>query len=428
MGVGSPAFRSFPLAEFGVKWIHPDVPLAHPFPDAPAVLVSRSVEETASRLGQDGPAYQKLMQPLVRDWKPLSNEFLRPIHVPRHPVSLAGFGIRAIRSADTLARSVFQTHEARSVFAGLAAHAILPLEKVGSAAFGLVLGMMAHAVGWPIPRGGSQSIANALCTYLRSLGGTVVTGRRVENVDEFPRARVIVCDVTPRQLLGLAGHHFSVLYRRSLQRYRYGPGVFKLDWALAEPIPWADRSCSRAATVHLGASLEEIAASERAAWQGRYVDRPFIILAQPTLFDSTRAPAGQHTAWAYCHVPNGSRRTLVDEIESQVERFAPGFRQVILRRHMFTTATLEQHNANLVGGDINGGAQDLGQLFLRPGRRLYRTSAKRIYLCSASTPPGGGVHGMCGFYAAKTVLEDLGVQPPPANQPELHADSEEVHR
>lgn len=408
MGAASPVFRSFPLSEFGVEWIHPPAPLAHPFLNGPAVLLHRSVEETGRGLGVDQQSYDKLMTPLVTHWETLASEFLRPIHFPRHPVQLAGFGLHAIRPAAAFARAKFRGQAARALFAGLAGHAILPLEKAGSAAFGLVLGMMAHAVGWPIPRGGSQSIPNALCAYLRSLGGTVVTGRRVENVDEFPRARAIVCDVTPRQLLRLAGYRFTASYRRALQRYRYGPGVFKVDWALRAPIPWADPACSRAATVHLGASLEEIATSERAAWQGGYVERPFLIVTQPSLFDPTRAPQGRHTAWAYCHVPNGSRETLVDEVESQVERFAPGFRQIILARHMFTAAGMEEHNPNLVGGDINGGAQDLSQLFLRPTRRFYRTSAKGIYLCSASTPPGGGVHGMCGYFAAKAVLEDEG--------------------
>ena len=407
MGLGSPVLRSFPLAEFGLEWIHSPLPMAHPFTDGSVVLLHRSVDETARGLGADQQSYRKLMTPLVAHWETLLPELLRPIHFPAHALQLAGFGLHAIRPADVFANTRFQTRAARALFAGLAAHSILPLEKTGSTAFGLVLGMMAHAVGWPIPRGGSQSIANALCAYLRSLGGTIVTGRRVENVDEFPGARAIVCDVTPRQLLALAGHRFTASYRRALERYRYGPGVFKVDWALRAPIPWAAPACTRAATVHLGATLEEIAISERTAWQGGYVERPFLILAQPSLFDATRAPEGRHTAWAYCHVPNGSKETRVDEVESQVERFAPGFRQVILARHIFNAVGMEEHNANLVGGDINGGAQDLSQLFLRPTRRLYRTSAKGIYLCSASTPPGGGVHGMCGYYAAKAVLRDL---------------------
>lgn len=407
MGIGSPAFRRFPLSDYGLQWIQPPAPLAHPLADGSAILLHRSVDETARGLGVDRQAYEKLMKPLVDHWDILSDEFLQPPHFPKHPLRLASFGFVALRPAKAFARATFQTEPARALFAGLAAHSILPLEKRGSTAFGLVLGMMAHAVGWPIPRGGSQSIANALCAYLQSLGGRVVTGKRVENVDEFEGARAILCDITPRQLLRIAGHRFTPGYCRTLKRYRYGPGVFKIDWALRAPIPWAAPTCSRAATVHLGSALDEIAASERAAWQGGYVDRPFLILAQPTLFDDTRSPLGRHTAWAYCHVPNGSRETLVDEVESQVERFAPGFRQIILARHMFTAAGMEAHNPNLVGGDINGGAQDLSQLFLRPTRRLYRTSAKGIYICSSSTPPGGGVHGMCGYFAAKAALADI---------------------
>ncbi len=314
-----------------------------------------------------------------------------------------------MRSAAGFAQTRFGSEAARALFAGLAAHSILPLEKPFTAAFGLVFAMTAHAVGWPIPRGGSQSIANALCSYLRSLGGEIVTGRRIDSVDEFPDARAIVCDVTPRQLLKLAGHRFSRSYTRALEKYRYGPGVFKVDWALHKPIPWKAAACSKAATVHVGGSLEDIAASERAHLSAAIADRPFVLMAQPSLFDDTRAPRGKHTAWAYCHVPNGSREDLTDRIEDQIERFAPGFRQVILARHISDAAEMERYNANLIGGDINGGAQDVSQQFLRPTRRLYRTSAKGVYICSASTPPGGGVHGMCGYYAARAVLRDIKV-------------------
>lgn len=414
MGIASPAFRTFPLADYGLQWIQPPAPLAHPFEDGSAALLHRSVEETAIGLGVDRSAYQKLMTPLAGHWETLAAEFLQPVHIPRHPFQLASFGLKAMRAAEPFARGTFYGTAARGLFAGLAGHSMLPLEKPFSAAFGLVLGMMGHAVGWPIPRGGSQSIAKALCAYLRSLGGDVITGRRVENVDEFPQARAILCDVGPPQLLKLAGHRFSPAYRRALMKYRYGPGVFKVDWALSAPIPWTNPACFQAATVHLGATLEEIAACERAAWSGEYTERPFLILAQPSLFDDTRAPAGKHTAWTYFHVPNGSGESFIDEVETHVERFAPGFRQVIVGRHIYTASGMEQHNPNIVGGDINGGAQDLSQLFLRPTRRLYRTSAKGIYICSASTPPGGGVHGMCGYYAAKAVLDDLRIKPHPA--------------
>jgi phytoene dehydrogenase-like protein len=365
------------------------------------------VEQTAAALGVDGRAYKRMMQPLVDHWESLIDEFLRPVHVPKHPFQMAMFGIEAMRPAQSFASARFQTEQACALFGGFAAHSILPLSKPFSAAFGLVLGLLAHAVGWPIPRRGSQSITDALCGYLRALGGDVVSGRRVDNVDEFTGVRAIVCDVTPRQLLALAGHRFTPSFNRALERYRYGPGVFKVDWALDRPIPWKAASCGEAATVHIGGSLAKIAASEEGAWTGAYVERPFIILAQPSLFDPTRAPQGQHTAWGYCHVPNGSRETMINEVEQQIERFAPGFRRIILARHMFTAASMEQHNPNLVGGDINGGAQDFGQLFIRPTRKLYRTPAKDIYICSASTPPGGGVHGMCGYNAAKAVLKDL---------------------
>ena len=408
LGVGSPVLRSMPLSTYGLKWIHPPAPLAHPLEDGSAILLDRSVEQTAQGLGVDEKAYRTLMSPLARNWETLAEEFLKPIHFPRHPLRLARFGRNAIRPAEAFARDRFRGQAARTLFAGLAAHAILPLNKPVSAAFGLVLGMLAHGVGWPIPHGGSQSIANALCEYLRELGGDIVTERRVQKMDELPPARAVLFDVTPRQLLRIAGDRFTASYRRSLERYRYGPAVFKMDWALRGPIPWKSSQCLEAATVHIGASLEEIAACERGAWTGTYVSRPFLILAQPSLFDSTRAPAGKHTAWAYFHVPNGSRESYVDEVENQIERYAPGFRQMILARHVFNASTLEASNANLVGGDINGGAQDLSQLFFRPTRRLYRTSAKGIYICSASTPPGGGVHGMCGYYAAKAALADLG--------------------
>ena len=411
LGVGSPILKTFPLADYGLEWIHPPQPLAHPFDDGSALLLHRSVAETARVLGEDGAAWRRVMDPLVDHWEQLIAEFLQPlIHVPKHPLRLSAFGLQGLWPAGSYARANFATGRARTLFAGLAAHSILPLSKMVSTAFGLVLGMLAHGVGWPVPRGGSQSIANALCAYLRSLGGEVITGRPVRNIDElrnqFPGVRAILCDVTPRQLLTIAGDRFTAPFRRALERYRYGPGVYKVDWALRDPIPWKAAECSLAATVHIGGSLAEIVHSESAAWDGQHVDRPFIILAQPSLFDSTRAPAGNHTAWAYCHVPNGSSEPMIDQIENQIERFAPGFRETVLARHIFTPASFEQYNPNLVGGDINGGAGDLSQLLVRPTTRLYRTPAKDIYLCSASTPPGGGVHGMCGYGAAKAVLHD----------------------
>ncbi|MDQ2925220.1 MAG: NAD(P)/FAD-dependent oxidoreductase, partial [Acidobacteriota bacterium] len=358
--------------------------------------------------GEDGRRYAGLMASIVSDWPKLETLVLGPPRLPLHPIAAARFGLKAIRSASGFANSTFKDARARALFAGLAAHSILPLERMPSAAFGLVLGAVAHRVGWPIARGGSQSIANALASYLRSLGGEIVTGFNVESLEQLPPTRTILFDVTPRQLLHIDGLRFPAGFRRSLEAYRYGPGVCKVDWALDGPIPWKAEECARAGTVHLGGTLEEIAASERAPWEGTISDRPFVLLAQPTLFDPTRAPAGKHIAWAYCHVPNGSVVDATARIEDQVERFAPGFRNRILGKSVMLTPDLERHNANLVGGDIGGGAADLKQLFLRPTWRLYGTPAKQVYLCSSSTPPGGGVHGMCGHFAAREALRDFG--------------------
>lgn len=406
LGLGSPFFRTLPLAEHGLEWIHPPAPVAHPLDDGTAIVLERPVDLTAEALGADSAAYRSLMNPLVADWAKLDRALLGPLRLPRHPVALARFGLAALRSAYGLASSRFKGERARALFAGLAAHSMLPLELQPSAAFGLVLGITAHAIGWPIPRGGSQQIANALASYLGSLGGEIVTEARVDSLDELPTARAVLCDITPRQLLRIAGHRLSAGFRRKLERYRYGPGAYKIDWALDSPIPWRAAECARAATVHLGGTIEDIAASERAAWEGRQPQRPFVLLAQPSLFDPTRAPQGKHTAWAYCHVPNGSNLDMTERIENQIERFAPGFRRRVLARSVMAPAQLEQRNANLVGGDINGGVQDLRQLFLRPTARLYSTSSKGLYLCSSSTPPGGGVHGMCGHFAALKALRD----------------------
>jgi phytoene dehydrogenase-like protein len=327
------------------------------------------------------------------------------VRVPRHPLVLARFGLAALQPATVFARRKFSAEPARALFAGLAAHSILPLDKPATSSFGLVLGLTGHAVGWPLPRGGSQRVADALASYLRSLGGELQTGAPVESLDELD-ARTVLCDVTPRQFLRLAGDRLGGRYRRALERYRYGPGVFKLDWALSGPIPWAAPECAEAGTVHLGGTLDEIASSERAPERGETAERPFVLLAQPTLFDPSRAPDGQHTAWAYCHVPNGSGTDMTDPIEAQIERFAPGFKERILARQAFWPADLERRNANLVGGDIGGGANDLRQLLARPALRPvpYATPLDGVYLCSSSTPPGGGVHGMCGYLAARAAL------------------------
>lgn len=409
LAVASPFLSTLPLAEHGLHWVQPPAPLAHPLDDGRAIVVERSVERTAEGLGDDATAYRRLMQPLVADWDELREVLLGPLSFPKHPFQLgklARFGLLALRSARALAQSRFRGEPARALFAGMAAHSLLPLERPPSAAFGLVLGITAHAAGWPIPRGGSQRIADSLASYLRSLGGELVTGFSVTSLDQLPPASAVLCDVTPRQLLRMAGSHLTATFRRKLERYRYGPAVCKVDWALDGPIPWKAAECRRAGTVHLGGTLDEIAVSERAVWRGDHVEAPFVLLAQPSLFDPTRAPSGKHTAWAYCHVPNGSKVDMTARIEDQVERFAPGFRDLVLGRSVLTRDELERHNPNLVGGDIGGGANDFRQLFARPTRRLYRTSSPGLYLCSSSTPPGGGVHGMCGYFAAQAALKD----------------------
>ena len=407
LALASPFFRPLPLARHGLDWIEPPAAVAHPFDDGTAVVVERSIESTAAQLGPDEYAYREWMTSLTADWAKIAPAILAPPGYPQHPAAVARFARWALRAAAGLARSRFKGERARALFAGMAAHSMLPLERMPSAAFGLVLGTLAHVVGWPITRGGSQSIANALGSYLRSLGGEIVTNTPVQNVDDLPPARAILCDVTPHQLIAIAGHRFTSGFRRRLTKYRYGPGAYKVDWALDGPIPWKAGECRRAATVHLGATLEEIASSERAAWQGGRPERPFVLLTQPSLFDAARAPQGMHTAWAYCHVPHGSSQDMTGEIETQVERFAPGFRRQVLARSVMPPAKLERHNANLVGGDINGGVQDLKQILFRPTRRFYSTGVKGLYICSASTPPGGGVHGMCGYHAAAEALKQF---------------------
>jgi phytoene dehydrogenase-like protein len=406
MALISPFFRELPLEQHGLTWIHPPVPLAHPLDDGSAAVLDRSIEETAANLGQDGPRYKRVFAPLVDDWPRLESLLLGVSRVPRHPFAAARFGLRGLCSAASFARSTFRGERARALFAGLAAHAILPLERLLTAAFGLVFAVTGHVAGWPIARSGSQRIANALASYLRWLGGEIVTGQMVQSIAALPPSRAILCDVTPRQLLRIAGKRLPEAFRSELERYRYGPGVCKLDWALDAPIPWKAEACRRAGTVHVGGTLEEVAASERAPWRGEHAERPFVLLAQPTLFDPTRAPQGKHIAWAYCHVPKGSRIDMTDRIERQIERFAPGFRQTILKRSVMLTADLEARNPNLVEGDINGGSAELDQFFLRPTWRLYRTTSRGLYLCSSSTPPGGGVHGLCGYLAARAALRD----------------------
>ena len=406
LAASSPVFASFPLAEHGLRWITPPAALAHPLDDGSAAVLANSLEETAESLGCDGRLYRRLLSPLVSRWPELAADLLAPLHVPAHPLLFARFGMLAAWPAAWAARAVFREPKGRALFAGLSAHSVLPLERPASSAIGWVLALAAHAVGWPIPEGGSQKIADALASYFRSLGGKIVTGTEVRSLDDLVEADAVVCDLTPAQLLRLAGGRLPESFRRKLRAYRYGPGAYKVDWALSGPIPWRAPDCARAVTVHVGGELDEVAASERAPWEGRACERPFVLVVQPSLFDPTRAPAGGQTAWAYCHVPNGSSEVMTDRIEAQIERFAPGFRGRILARHAMGPAELERHDANLVGGDITGGAQSLGQLFLRPTRSLYRTPLPGLYLCSASTPPGAGVHGMCGYHAARAALRD----------------------
>lgn len=402
----SPFLQSIPLQEHGCELVRPPAAYAHPLDDGTAAIVEGSVEETAQRLEADGPAYRRLFASPLAAWRELTAMLLGPPRFPAHPLLMARFGLHAIRSASALANAEFRTDHAKALFAGAAAHAVLPLEWKGSAAFGMVLNIAAHVGGWPVAKGGSQKLADAMASYLRTLGGEIQTLAPVESLDELPPARAIVCDVTPRQLLRLAGNRLPDWYQRRLRGFRYGPGAFKIDWALNGPIPWQAAECARAGTVHLGGTIEELAESERAPWEGRVSQRPYVLLVQASRFDPTRAPPGKQTAWAYCHVPNGCTIDMTEQIENQVERFAPGFRGRILARHVMSPADLQRHNPNLIGGDVGAGSQQLSQLFARPVLRLdpYSTPIAGLYLCSASTPPGGGVHGMCGYWAAQSVL------------------------
>ncbi|MBO2011329.1 phytoene desaturase family protein [Hymenobacter negativus] len=408
LAVASPFFQTLPLAQYGLEYLTPPVAAAHPFDNGTAATVVNSLAATALALGPDADAYQRLLAPLVADWPDIVNDVLAPLHFPSHPVKMARFGLSALLPATALIRR-FQGEQAKGLFAGMAAHAIQPLSNLTTSAIGLVLLATAHRRGWPLPKGGSQQIADALVAHFKALGGRVETGSFIHSMAQLPPARAILLDVTPAQLLQIAGHRLSRIYQWQLQRYRYGMGVFKIDWALDAPIPFTAPECAEAGTLHLGNTGAEIVASEQATAHGQHPARPFVLLAQPSRFDATRAPAGRHTAWAYCHVPNGSRVDMTEAIERQVERFAPGFRERIIGRHTFDTAQIEQHNPNYVGGDINGGRLDITQLFTRPALRAspYRTSQAGLYLCSSATPPGGGVHGMCGYHAARRALRDV---------------------
>ncbi len=409
LGLASPFIRALPLADHGLRWIQPPAPVAHPLPGGDAVVIERSLEATSATFGVDERAYRDLFSPYVDHWEDLLEDILGPLRIPKHPVLLGRFGLQALRSATGLAKSVFKGERARAAFAGHAGHSIQPLEHLGTAAPGLVEGILAHAVGWSLAEGGSQRITEAMASYLVSLGGEIVTGVPVRAMGDIPSARAVLFNLTPRQVLEIAHDRLPPGYRRQLARYRYGPGACKVDFALDGPIPWEAEAVQRAATVHIGGTLAEISASEQAIWHGEHAERPFVLLAQQSLFDPSRAPAGKHTAWAYCHVPHGSTCDASPQIVAQIERFAPGFKDRILAQHVFTAMDMERYNANYIGGDIIGGVQDLRQQFTRPVASLvpYRMPARGLYLCSSSTPPGGGVHGLGGYFAAQTVLKDF---------------------
>ena len=409
LALASPFLRELPLDRHGLTFVHPEIALAHPLDGGAAAVMHRSLERTIEGLGGDGAAYRRLMAPLASRWEPIVEDVLGPLRPPRHPLAAGRFGLPALRSAAGLARARFAGEPARALFAGNAAHSMLALTAPATAAYGLTLQMLGHGVGWPAAAGGSQAIADSMASLIGELGGRVETGCTVGSMAELTGARAVLFDLTPSQILAIAGDQLPARYRRSLARYRHGPGVFKLDYALSGPVPWTAEECRRAGVVHVGGGLDEVVAAEAAVAAGRHADRPFVLVAQQSLFDHSRAPAGRHTLWAYCHVPNGSRRDMTGPIEQQLERFAPGFRDLVLERHSMGPAAMQAHDANYVGGDINGGAADLRQLWTRPAVRLspYTTPNRRLFICSSSTPPGGGVHGMCGWHAARAALRGV---------------------
>ena len=404
MAAGSSCFARLSLGRYGLRYVYPAAALAHPFEDGSAIILTKSIEETSAFFEKDRQSYKGLIAPIAEGWPELAVDVLGPLRFPRHPLQSARFGWHALKPAKNLATDTFRSDKGRAVFAGLAAHSGLAMEQKGTSAFGLILAGLAHAVGWPVAAGGSQSISNALGAHLKALGGEIVTECRISSLEELPPAKAILCDLTPRQLIRIASDSLPAKFNRKLRSYRYGAGVFKMDWALSLPVPWKATECFSAGTVHLGSSFNDILMSERQVIDGLHPERPFTILSQPTLFDSSRAPSGRHTLWGYCHVPNGSTVDMSERIEKQIERFAPGFRDCILARSVMTTADLEVHNANLIGGDINGGSAELSQLLMRPTSMWYSTPRKDLFLCSSSTPPGGGVHGLCGYYSAQTAL------------------------
>jgi len=408
LAVSSPFFEKLPLKAHGLEYIYPPTAAAHPLDNGTVAILKGTVEETAALLGADWETYIQLMQSVVQDWPSIASDVLGPLHFPEYPMKMARFGMTALMPISQLVKR-FKTPEARGLLAGMAAHSIQPLTNIATSAIALVLMASGHLKGWPVPKGGSKQIAQALASYFISLGGKIETNTYITSMQQLPSAHAVLFDVTPKQLLRIAGHKFSAIYKWQMERYRYGMGVFKIDWALSDPIPFTAAGCRDAGTIHIGNTFEDIAREEQMIWDGKNPEKPYVLLAQPSLFDKSRAPEGKHTAWAYCHVPNGSTADMTEIIENQVERFAPGFKDVILARHTMDPAGMEEYNPNYIGGDINGGVIDIGQLFTRPVLRWspYKTSAKGIYICSSSTPPGGGVHGMCGYHAAKRALKDV---------------------
>lgn len=410
MAMASPFFASLPLQNYGLKWITPEFPVAHPLDNEPAAIMEMDVHRTASGLGRDNQTYLNLFNPIIKDFNDLLPDLLGPFNpFPKNPIKIAKFGLNAIRSASSLINSKFKETRSRALLAGLAAHSIQPLDNIATSAITLVLGTAGHAVGWPMPEGGSQSLSNALAEHFTFLGGEIETGKMISSVEQLSEAKAILFDITPKQILEIAENEIPKSYAKKLNRYRYGPGVFKLDLALDGPIPWKDENCCKAATVHIGGTFEEIAKAESQVFEGIHPEKPFVLLAQQSLFDSTRAPEGKHTVWCYCHVPNGSTQDMTQQIEDQIERFAPGFKDLILFRNKMNAADMQTYNPNYIGGDINGGIQDLRQLYTRPVNLFdpYRIPNTSFFICSSSSPPGGGVHGMCGYHAAQAVLNFL---------------------
>ncbi|HET8886462.1 MAG TPA: NAD(P)/FAD-dependent oxidoreductase [Salinimicrobium sp.] len=408
MGIASPFLRTLPLQDYGLKWIYPEIPYAHPFEDGSALACYQDLNQTAQELDTDEEAYKNLFAPIVENWSRLENSLLGPLRIPKYPIDLMKFGLKAIPSAKLLANHFFKNEKTKAFFYGSAAHSTLPMTSIISASFGLVLTSVAHKFGWPFPEGGAINFTNSLLKYYKSLGGEVFLNEKITSIEQLPKAKAYLFDLTPKQLLQIEGTQFSSLYRKRMENYNYGSGVFKMDWALNKPIPFKNEKCQKAGTVHLGFTSEEIINSEKGNLHKNITNTPYVLVTQHSRFDASRAPEGNHTAWAYCHVPNGSTSDFSDLIENQIERAAPGFKECILARSKMNTDDLQNFNPNLIGGDINGGKQDITQLFTRPIARIspYSTPDERVYICSSSTPPGGGVHGMCGFNAAKKALKD----------------------